>query len=209
MIETYIKINGQYQPAVMTLATPADLVLVDAWVEEYEADETPETNDIREYVDSSLEKQEKYAGRNRCPAEWTDFLARASQWQEDEEIAGLFVLKCAALADEILGFTFLRRTWDGSLVMDYLARCPAANPRLQTTRGIGIGLLVAVCKLAELLQAPYLWWETTRSSCKLYWGWLNKAGIVTPPDEPASTLIIAEVAYLRFITYSESPLKNN
>lgn len=202
MVDTYIKISGQFRPAVMSLATFDDVTRLGAWLEEYKDYTDSRTGDILEYVVDSVTKLGKYAERGRCAADETSFLAKARLGsEEEEEVAGLFVLKCAALNGEIVGFIFLRRLWDRSLVMDYLARCPYENLRLESAGYVAGGLLLGACLLAQQLKAPYLWWETTEASHSLYVGMLTKADIKVGASRPKSNLFISKTAYLRFIGY--------
>ncbi|RZJ93301.1 MAG: hypothetical protein EOO60_04930 [Hymenobacter sp.] len=203
MIDTYVKVGGQYQPATMTLATPEEMEQLDTWLDTYASDTTKGTVDALEYVDSSLEKHEKYTAYDRCPSAWLDFIDLASRDVEDE-VAGLFVLKCGLLANEILGFTFIRRNWDNSMVMDYLARCPKSNKKLEQVSTIGVGLLFAICMLADRIGSPYFWWETTPLSYEFYHDILNLAGVATRKDAPKSMLVVPRDSYLRLMTYLDS-----
>jgi hypothetical protein len=64
-----------------------------------------------------------------------------------------------------LGLALIHRTWSGNLYIDFLAAHPNT---LETTRGIGLGLLCLVTRIAIKLEAPTIWAETTKLSAPFY-----------------------------------------
>lgn len=198
MIDTQVKINGEYHPATMVLVSSDDIEVLNEWPEIYKADRTSKTSDILEYSVSALDKLDKYGEYGRCPDNWNDFIGKAKQ-QSRHEVAGLFVLKCSRLADELLGFVFVRRNWDHSLVMDYLASCPKSNEKLVDVKGAGIALFLAVCRLADECGAEHFWWETTPEAASFYRSLLEKTGAYSADSLPNSILITSRELYLRAI----------
>lgn len=196
MFDVFVYINGVPGPAIVTLATDNDITQLQSWKGEYATYTDQQTVDVLEYTADTLHKHEAYAKYNRCPASWEDFHTQVTA-DSEEEVAGIFVLKCQALVNSILGFVFVRRCWDGDLVMDYLVARPRPDelgePPL-TLKGIGTALFFSVCQIAESYNAPKVWWETTPESISFY---LNLLGL--PRLKKASRIDLIKEEYRTFI----------
>lgn len=200
MFNTVIEVDGQTQPAIVSLATAADVELLRSWTVRYGSSKNPKISDILEYMAQALKKQADYDQRNRCPEDWDDY----ADWIRDNpngEVAGLFVLKAPSIRKAILGFIFIRRVWDNSLSLDFLGTHPGLSKSLVKNiliRGVGTALFVAACKIAAGINAHRVYGEATSASATFYMGVLKKAigytGTIT------SLFELSSVEYQQFIS---------
>ena len=71
----------------------------------------------------------------------------------------------------ILGVCLFHRTWANNIFIDYLAAHPATMDVDAPIRGVGTGLLFALCDISLQLQLPLHWGETTARPHLLFDSW--------------------------------------
>jgi hypothetical protein len=125
--------------------------------------------DAREYARLAT-KRWRYHNRTGRITTDSSLLREAARRKSREEVAFLLLAR-ATWQDElpVLGFAQCHRTWCGHIFLDFLSVHPRiAGKQGPRIRGLGTGILFAVCALAVETQAAVVWGETTESSVAFY-----------------------------------------
>ena len=70
--------------------------------------------------------------------------------------------------DDYLGICFFERTWANNVFMACLAAHPHTMRANGGCSGTGVGLIYALCEIAETINAQNLWAQTTEDSADQY-----------------------------------------
>ena len=133
-----------------------------------------------DYANDSIERWQKHADKGCAIHSLEDFAVLVAQ-KPKEDLVFLLVIEADWWSDDLVAFAYFRRTWAGSLYMEYLAKHPlTANKGLPdffvggVTEGILVGLSALIdalqrdSRLAEDARPSWVWWEATEGSCGGY-----------------------------------------
>jgi hypothetical protein len=84
------------------------------------------------------------------------------------EVSAMLLVGADWFEPGLLGVCLFHRTWAKNLFLDFLAAHPATMDLRSPIRGVGTGLLFALCDISLQLKAPLLWGETTAASVSYY-----------------------------------------
>ena len=86
-----------------------------------------------------------------------------------------------------LGGAMVRRTWCHHLMIDFLFVHPRISGRVESIKGVGIGIMQGICAIARDLHCKRVWGEATRDSASFYQRQLGRS------IEDSFTLDAAEI----------------
>ena len=122
-----------------------------------------------------------YADESLAAASQAD-AAKRSREAPAQEFAALLVLKAEWWFDpqQPIAFAYIRRTWTGSLYLEFMAGHPLTEGRVT---GILRATLRCLAVLADASGAGWVWWEATKDSFPKY-DWLVTDGNALSDCQP-------------------------
>ena len=174
-ISVQVKRAGGFQEATLRFGADADIGRIRNWKDFLAADATSTAKEAADYAQESITRWEKHRAIGRVATGPDDFSSLILA-KPDEDIALLLVVEADWWqANDLFGFAYLRRTWTGSLYMEYLAKHPMTTysdpPDLKVSgliEAVLVGLASLIDSIREDHRPAWVWWESTKGSAKVY-----------------------------------------
>lgn len=174
-IPVEVKRAGRFEEAKLRFGTGSDIERIRTWKNFLAPDATSTAKEAAEYAQESITRWEKHRDIGRVATDPEDFSSLILD-KADEDIALLLVVEAVWWqANDLFGFAYLRRTWTGSLYMEYLAKHPMTTysdpPDLKVsglTEAVLVGLASLIDSIHEDCRPAWVWWESTKGSAKAY-----------------------------------------
>jgi hypothetical protein len=160
--------EGPSRRAQAFFATLTDLKSVKNWRQQIDDAKDILTEDALEFASEACKRWMFYRSRRRT-ASSVKTIGRRISADKKEEVAFLLVAREESALGRCLGIALCRRTWANHVVLDFLATHPIyLRDGPDRVRGIGKGLLFAICEIGHSIGATALWGEATESSAPKY-----------------------------------------
>lgn len=175
-VSVQLRRAGQWQSARIRFGLASDADRISKWPD-FLAQQNVGTGTAKEagdYARDSVERWKKHGLKGRV-ADSPDRYASLVKADPDDDIAILLVIEADWWTADLLGFAYLRRTWAGSLYMEFLAKHPMLAfkelPDLRVT-DVAEAMVVGIAALIEGMdddcRPAWVWWEATAGSFRTY-----------------------------------------
>jgi len=164
-----VRADGQPRAVCASFGAEEDIDLLRTWGRHRPRSGNPHARDAVEFSRLARKWWQYYHHRDASAVSLKE-LKRLSKRQPRRERAFLVLARADWLPEiPVLGLCCCRRTWCNHIVLEFAA----VNPRIldnaaRGIRGIGSGMLYSLIRIADELNCPTIWGETTEHSAPFY-----------------------------------------